>query len=546
MSLETTKITKIVPQPMELKWEDWQEILTKPIDQRALYKIDKGVLYFGQVVGRFLGIPLDEDDYYNLLFDLSQKPGVCVLSEELDKRISQERFQLIQDVIMVCQKENISVNRLVAFLKAKGLIPFPNDSVFHYQLQAALVEIFKEFEAEHSSGLSDASFRRTIIDLVKWMWNHVENWFKNTLVEKDMPKILWYGDATQSQAYFLYLLLKLGCDLLIFHPEGKDVFAKIDPDQKLSLVHGFPKEADVQPFPKEKRERKSTIAYRASKEIETLINGEDSLLYKPWQFRDYYPSSITLKTTYDELFLVIKEKSFIRPEFQVGDNYVRIPCVFAKVCGISEDRNEYWSRLREISKENDLRVLVRDFPLTKTTKSNYRFHYQQSIGRDGKLSSDKIMQGNWWDYGHLPSGLQKGIAEAISRYCEQPRLKLLPGENKMELQVFLFKRALMLPDEVLKLLQKFDYTQEVPRLILYNNEHNGEISRTDASLLLLLNEIGIDIILFNPAGHNDIENFIDESHFDSHWLADVAFEQEFIDKEPLFMQRVIKKLFQAK
>jgi len=48
---------------------------------------------------------------------------------------------------------------------------------------------------------------------------------------------------------------------------------------------------------------------------------------------------------------------------------------------------------------------------------------------------------------------------------------------------------------------------------------------------------GIGLVIYNPPGHNDIENFIDASAFDSHWLEDVVFEQEF--KEPSIIKKVL-------
>ena len=66
-------------------------------------------------------------------------------------------------------------------------------------------------------------------------------------------------------------------------------------------------------------------------------------------------------------------------------------------------------------------------------------------------------------------------------------------------------------------MQKFDYSQEVPKVILYNNAMNGTFVRSDAALFLLLNQFGIDIVIYNPPGQNDIENFLDERIFDVHW-----------------------------
>ena len=105
-----------------------------------------------------------------------------------------------------------------------------------------------------------------------------------------------------------------------------------------------------EPFPTEKRSRKSTVAYRASREIETILNQDGSHFYKPWQLRDYTPSSVTLKTTYDELFLLAKEKALIRPDFAVNKGKVKVPSVFAKIQGISRNRKEYWERMHHADK----------------------------------------------------------------------------------------------------------------------------------------------------------------------------------------------------
>jgi hypothetical protein len=238
----------------------------------------------------------------------------------------------------------------------------------------------------------------------------------------------------------------------------------------------------------------------------------------------------------------MKERAFIRPGFEVIKNEVNIPCVFAKVAGISNNRGEYWNRLREFT-EGELSISVKQFPMTQEVKQSYHYHYQQSIGSGGKLTSEKIMAGNWWKYNYLPTGLQLGVAAAIARCCENPRLKMLPGEKKEDVQQYLFKQAFSLPENILRVLQKFDYPQQVPRLILYNTEKNGNISRSDACLILLLNELAFDIVLFTPTGHNDLEVYIDEKHYDVHWLEEVAFGQEFSEKDPSFIQRIFKGLF---
>lgn len=53
---------------------------------------------------------------------------------------------------------------------------------------------------------------------------------------RKMPAVIWYGEANKSQLYFLYYVMLIGCDVVLFHPEGKDQFRELDPEEKLTLL----------------------------------------------------------------------------------------------------------------------------------------------------------------------------------------------------------------------------------------------------------------------------------------------------------------------
>ena len=535
--------SRIQPHLLPLSIENWQTVLKKPIKNRQQFKHEGQTLHTGQVVGRFLGIPTDEDGYFNDLYDYAHDSAFklhLISEDKIDKTIDNTQFQAIQKVLQIHKDNKLSVNRFVAFLDGERLLPQHSNAALHRQYRQAFIEILKHYEKQYPEGLRDSSFRRVLVDIIKWSWNHLHLWLKNTNPELEMPRVFWYGDANTSQRYFLYYLFAVGCDLVIFHPASIDVLELIDSAKEKTFVYQYPQNGELKPFPKEKSKRKTTVAYRASKEIEMILNHDGSGLYKPWQLREYTPSSITLKTTYDELFLLIREKASIRPNFDVNNGEVKIPSLFAKVQGVSRNRKEYWNRLQAIS-ESEFTLLVREFPFTKNIQSDYRFHYRDALGKNGKLVPEKIIQSHYWKYHHLPVGLQKGVAAAISRMCTKTRLKQQNGETIQDVQLYMFKQAVAIPEAIMQLLQKFDYSQEVPRLILYNNEMNGTLSRSDAAMLLLLNQFGVDIVIYNPPGHNDIEMYVDETIFDTHWLDDVVFEQEF--KETSFIKKIITNSF---
>lgn len=524
---------------LKVTHENWTSHLTKPNHERDSYREEQQTLHIGQIVARFLGVPLDEDEYYNRLFDLihTENAGLLLLSEEhLDKTINNQQFQAIQKVLNINREQDLSINRFAAFLDGEQLLLKSSSPSMHRKIREAMISMLKLFSEHESAGLKNQDIRRVLVDVIKWSANHLGTELKDIDPKIAMPKILWYGNGKKSHFYFLYYIIQLGCDILYFSPSGEDLPAKMGPAGQESFVHHYPEKKKPEPFPQEKRRRSATVAYRASREIETILNHEGSGLYKPWQLRDYTPSSVTLKTTYDELFILIKEKAMIRPNFEVKEGRVMIPSVFSKIQGVSRNRKEYWDRIQTIS-QYDESLLIRRFPFTNSVNNDFRFHYRNALDREGKLDPEKVIAGHYWRYQQLPGGLQNGIAMAIRNMCERPRIKRLSGESEEELRIYLFSQSLQIPPSILKLMQQFDYSQDVPKIILYNNELNGTMVRSDAALLLLLNQFGLDIVLYNPPGHNDIENFIEEDLYDVHWLEDVVFEQEF--KEPSFLKKVL-------
>ncbi|MDP4083535.1 MAG: YceG family protein [Bacillota bacterium] len=522
---------------VSLSFENWLGVLKKPIPERSEFLLENGIIQIGQVLGEFLGVPLDVDEYYNQLYDFihAHDLNIQLLSEDsLDKTIQNQHFQSVQKVLNIYHEQKLSINRFTAFLDGEMLLLRPKNTVLFRKAREAMILTLELFSQKESSGLANTELRRVLVDIVKWSINHLDPVLKEADPMREMPKFLWYGDFKKSHQYFLYYLIKLGCDVIVFHPEAKDVLTEMI-SEKIFIYH-FPNQEAAEPFPKEKRSRKMTVAYRASKEIDTILHQDGMGLYKPWQFRDYTPTSITLKTTYDELFILGKELAMIRPDFNVGNGIITVPVLFAKVHGVSRNRKEYWDRLHAFSQlENGL--LIRQFPLTGNISNDFRFHFRNALGRDGLLDPEKIMKAHYWSYSHLPAGLQIGLAHAIRRLCERPKIRRLANENDEEVKIFLFSHSMQIPKSIIQLLEKFDYSQHVPKLVLYINEQNGHLSRSDAALLLLLNNFGIDIIIYNPSGHNDIENYIELDSFDTHWLEDVVFEQEF--KEPSILKKVL-------
>lgn len=525
--------------------DDWLQAFQDSPKDRAFYETTEQQVSFSRIAVRVLGIPIEEDDYFNSLFTLSQNTNIHILSEELNKHIEPKDFQAIQTILSQHQQtpQGLSINRLVAMMYGYQLIPKHDDSVMNRHLQLATIKVVELFQKQQSLGLLANDFRRFLIDMVKWLKNHWILWTKSMKPTDDFPKVVWYGEATLSQRYFLLLLMELGCDVLIFHPAKIDEFAEIDPNDTFSITYAYANQITLQPFPDKLRDRQATVGYRSSQHFEQLMHDQQSGVYKPWQFKDFMPRSLTLRMTYDDIFIYAKEKALVRPQFEVVGDEIVIPVIFAKISGVSSRREEYWYYMHQLLASPQT-VFVQKFPYAPTSKANFHFHYKHCLV-NGELSVERIMQSDWWQYGELTLELQRAIAHTIKTSCEQPMLKQQPNETLYDLQLFLFKQMTMIPQDILRLLQSFDYSQEVPKVVLYQAPQQPALSREDMALLGFLNRFGVDIVFYNPTGQLDLEKHLQEDSYDVHRLEHMLFDLYYEQPKPqkTAPDKIIKKLF---
>lgn len=373
-----------------VEYTNWSSKLVTPIKERPNFKLDDESVYYERIGARVLGADFDETDYLINLYKMSQSKTVYVLSENLDKTITPERFQSMQRIYeLVREQPSLSINRFVAFLEGAQLLPkYMEDLDFNRLIRESLIVVLKKFQDSHGGHLNHPDFRRLFLDIIKWTWNHIDPWVRDVSIHEDVPHVVWYGHLNKSQSYFLYYLLLLGMDVVILQPDGTDDFKEIDPSNELTTIVKYPSTIPIHPFPVEEPQRQGTVAYRASKEIDAVLHHEGSAFYKPWQFREHTPISVTLKTTYDELFLVAKEKAFIRPNFSTSSTEIKIPSLFAKISGVSSNRKEFWDKLHSLT-SNSSAFTVKQFPFMKEQKSNNQFHYSHALGKEGRLDPKK-------------------------------------------------------------------------------------------------------------------------------------------------------------
>lgn len=142
--------------------DDWLQAFQDSPKLRALYEVTEQQIRFSRIAVRVLGVPIEEDDYFNSLYTLSQNPSVYILSEELNKHIEQKDFQALQSILEQHQQtpKGLSINRLIAMMYGHQLIPKHDDVTMNRHLQLATIRVVERFRDQQSLGLLANDFRR--------------------------------------------------------------------------------------------------------------------------------------------------------------------------------------------------------------------------------------------------------------------------------------------------------------------------------------------------------------------------------------------------
>ncbi|WP_416145434.1 hypothetical protein [Planococcus koreensis] len=83
------------------------EWLAKPLVAHPETKVEGETITYPQLLGQFLGMPLDTDDYFAAIYDLLEGADgrLIRLSGNLNKQISGERLRSLQDLFEMNNKE---------------------------------------------------------------------------------------------------------------------------------------------------------------------------------------------------------------------------------------------------------------------------------------------------------------------------------------------------------------------------------------------------------------------------------------------------------
>ena len=528
--------------------EDIISSLKTEIYKRSKFEYNSNVVTIPKYFYRFIGIKNNEKDYYENLHSLDselKKIGSCYMrfSEGLDKDISIRLQNVLNDIwIKVFKGEVLDVSLIINLISDNGLFPNLSNKVLLQQIKNNLKGLI-EYYIKSNEIIDNHKIKVIINYVIHWINIYSKELFEKFDYMKINPKVVFYGDISREEVFYLILLSTLGCDILYFNPKNAGAFHEIDKYNAFSNEIVYNCNYEIKPFPTNIEDRIKTTAYNAKEELDKTLYTDDSGFYRPWQFSDYKLEAVTLNTTYEEIYIWIKEKAYIREGFKVKDTTVVVPNMFSKICGTHENIDIYWKEINEVS-TGKFTKFYNELPIMDVVHLEYgKFNKIYPSNVFSEFNVSEMINSSWWKYKELRSGLQNTMAEKIKDLCLNPVIINVEQEDLRDLQVDIFSVLINLDTTLLELLQAYDYPEEVPKIIVYNNEENGNLSFEDCIMLAFMNSMGIDIIIYNPSGYNDIENFIFPEQYDIHRLENVSFKLHFkkhVEKKKGFFENLFR------
>lgn len=479
---------------------------------------------------KYIGIKQNEDEYYNDLFRLDKTLSIL---EGLYLKFTtsipmSSNSKLINNTLNIWQYvdpfDPCLTGKLATLLMEHKVFPTNNQTLT--LSMASSFNYILDLYCKEERSLNLSKVRNFSLKILSWIYDFVptlvKNFdFKNTTSEDILsPKVMYYGDIKKHELLFLVFLSKLGCDVLYINSSGDGVSDVTEQSDLFSNLLELPYKAALKEFPMEELLiRQETVALRASRELSTSLYTDGDGFYRPWQFEEYKTHPATLKTTYHELKILWNEPSSLRTGFEVENNTVYIPNLFAKISGVHSDLSLYWKDFFHL-KSSDNTIFIASVPFTNVAYSKTDLYSLAFVlDNSGFVDSEKLLTHSCYKFSYLKTSLQHIIIDKINYLMKADMLK---KHIDKEFKLKILMTILSLDIRILQLIQQYDYPSKVPKILIYDN-NESIFSDEDAITLCFLNIFGFDITILTPTGYNNIEGKIGEKFYDIHKLEEVNF-----------------------
>lgn len=455
----------------------------------------------------------DRLTYVNELFQLQQEiknsgRKLVIVNEEIPKPTNEE----IANV-----KRGNYTKQDQMLLDMAGNIKYTANIELQRIMHKAFIDVMLSEGKKEGGNLNRLTNKA--VYLLSWLKRYMPMLFHNWKMPEIGCFIYMGGCKNDNEALFLRFLSELPVDVLILCPNLNTRCCLVD---KSLYEVNYQESLAINRYPEENGQvQMGTVAYHAERELDAIMY-QNSGIYRNQQYGK--ANIINLQTMHEEIKILWDQELKYRPGFSTVDGVVNIPVVCAKVSGVKDGLiDPYWVSIRELMTDDTL--VIKNLPFIETTASNPMKTHATEFFKNGKLQKSTIKNHSKYQYGILREEIQDFMLDKLQILIEQKLIKGI-GENGTEYTVI--AQILNLPKEIIRMIQKFDFTKKNPKLI-YINTSEEVMSLEDSIMVAFLNLIGFDIVFFIPTGYQNVEKHFNKKLMEEHQIGEYKYDLQVPD-----------------
>lgn len=464
--------------------------------------------FIDTVFARVLGVE-DKANYFNVLFRWKKK----IESDGRKVFVIEGKIPVpdTMEIQKISRKNYKDFNGMI--LDMVQNITLPKNKELEKYVKSAFLKVMEEDKENTLQRL----INRAVI-LICWINRYLPKIFITWDI-KSMPVFVFYSVCkSQNEAYFMKILSKIPMDLLIICPDkeqkcklqDKFLFEK---NYEYSMAVGkFPTQIDNVTF--------GTVAYHAEQDLNTMLY-QDTGMYRNRQFKKAEP--VSLKTTFEEIEILWSQEAKYRPNFEVFDNHVLLPVIFSKISGVAESKEVYWNQIGSMMNEDTF--LISELPYMKEIDLSFSKSKVVSFISNGKLQVQKIKKHPSYPFAFIREDMQDYMMDKLQQLIDK---KIIQGTLTNGVEYTILSTVLNMDKKLLRMIQKFDFTKNIPKLIVIHTDETV-CNIEDSILIAYLNLIGFDIAIFVPTGYQSIERFFEKPLFVEHQIGEYMYDLKVPD-----------------
>ena len=444
------------------------------------------------------------NDLYQLQLELTNSQRRVVIVDECIPKPAMEEIGAVR------RRNYVSQDEMLMDLSAN--IQYTANIELQRLMVKAFLDVLLAEAKEPDTNLNKLTNKA--VYLLCWLKRYQKKLFANW----KMPEVgcfIHMGPCKdENEALFLRLLARLPVDVLVLNP---NLNAKCCLEDALLYELQFAESLPLNRYPQQSADlQMGTAAYHAERELDGLMY-QDTGIYRNYQYDKAV--SVTLQTMYEEIQILWKEELKFRPNFSTENGVVTLPVIFAKVSGVKDGLvSKYWSAIKGLMTEDAF--LVKNVPYIEPGAVNPMKAHAVEFFKNGRVQRRRIKEHPSYPYGFLREEIQEHIFDKMQLLVESKRIK---GTFENGTEYTIVATILNMPKEIVRLIQKFDFTKKNPKLI-YVNTGEKMISLEDTILTAFLNLAGFDVIFFVPTGYQNIEHFFNKRLMEEHQIGEYVYD----------------------